>query len=261
VARKPLPCAASLYWKVVPEFAQVGSVNASAAATVLVLLALSCKASPGGSCAAHEARCLDARRALICDDGKFVETPCRGKGGCSTVLEKTSCDISGNQPGDPCGAGEEGVAVCAGPSAMLACHGRKYETVPCRGPKGCETLGAQASCDQSVAEVGEACKKQHAKACSVDHGRVLSCDDGRMLEQYFCRGEGRCSSAGGKLACDQTVARLGDHCDKSLNGHVACSEDKKSLIVCQDERFVASEKCKAGTVCTVAGQSTSCERP
>jgi hypothetical protein len=36
--------------------------------------------------------------------------------------------------------------------------------------------------------------------------------------------------------------------------------DLKGLLKCEAERFVASEKCKAGTVCTVSGQSTRCEK-
>ncbi len=229
----------------------------SAAFTFLV----GCKPGPGSSCDVGEARCLDARRELVCDDGKFVETPCKGKGGCTTIQEATSCDISGNQPGDPCAKADEGVAVCADERAMLACHARQFTKVACRGPRGCELVGKQANCDQSVAEVGEACKKAGASACSVDNSRVLTCRDGSMVELYRCRGENQCSSAAGKLACDQTVAKLGDTCDKTLSGHVACSEDKKSLITCQNERFVASEKCKPGTVCTVSGQSTSCAKP
>jgi hypothetical protein len=222
---------------------------------------LSCKPSAGSSCHAREARCLDTRRALVCDDGKFVETPCNGKAGCSTVQERTACDISGNRPGDVCSKTDEGVAVCPGPNAMLACHARKFESVPCRGPRGCEMLGEQASCDQSVAEPGEPCKKSNAKACSNDKSQVLSCVEGSMKAQYLCRGAGGCSSAGGKLGCDQTVAKLGDSCDKGLSGHIACSEDKKALITCQNERFVPSEKCRPGTVCAVSGQSTKCEKP
>jgi len=222
---------------------------------------LSCKPGPGSSCDAHEARCLDKKRAIVCDDGKFVETPCKGKAGCSTAQERTACDISGNQPGDVCGKGDQGVAVCVGEAAMLACHDRKYERVPCRGPHGCEMVGEQASCDQSVAESGEACKKDKAKACSADQSQVLSCKDGRLAALYFCRGDSHCSSAGGKLACDQTVAHLGDACDKTLDGSTACSDDKKSLLICQAERFMPSEKCKPGTTCTVSGQSTKCERP
>jgi hypothetical protein len=224
-------------------------------------LLLACKPGPGSSCDPGEARCLDAQRELICDDGRFVETPCRGKAGCATIQETTSCDITGNRPGDPCAKVDQGVAVCADDRSMLACHERKFESVPCRGPRGCEVVAGQANCDQSVAEAGEPCKKAGANACSVDKTRVLACREGSMVELYRCRGDNQCSSAAGKLACDQTVAKLGDTCDKALNGHVACSEDKKSLITCQNERFVAAEKCKPGTACTVSGQSTSCTKP
>ena len=237
------------------------SVKSLALLALGVLLTLSCKPEPGSSCDVGEARCLDATRSIVCEDGKFVETPCKGKAGCSTIQETTSCDISGNQPGDVCGKSDEGVAVCAGPDAMLACHGRKFEKVPCRGGRGCESVAGQANCDQSIAEPGEACKKPNAKACSVDESRVLSCTGGSMREQYWCRGEAGCSATGGKLSCDQTVAMLGDRCDKGLNGHVACSKDRTSLFVCHDEEFVPQEKCRRGTVCTVSGHSTSCAKP
>jgi len=222
----------------------------------------SCKPAPGGSCHVDEARCLDQKREIVCDPEllTFVETPCKGKQGCTTKDERTACDMSGNAPGDPCSKADEGVAVCAGTDAMLACHGRRFEQVPCRGPRGCAMSGERASCDQSVADFGETCSKPGAQACSVDGAQVLACRDGKMTTQYFCRGESRCSAAGGKLACDQTVARLGDSCDKKLDGHVACSEDKKAIITCQNEHFVSSEKCKRGTRCAVLGQSTKCER-
>lgn len=228
---------------------------------LLSLLALSCKPGPGSSCDPGEARCLDAKRQLVCDDGKLVETTCKGKAGCITIQETTTCDISGNQVGDPCAKVDEGVAICLDQGAMLACHARKFERVPCRGPRGCELASGQATCDQSIAEAGEACKKPGAKACSTDGNRVLACQAGSLVELYSCRGEGHCSSQGGKLACDQTIAKLGDPCDKTLTGHIACSDDKKSLITCQGEKFVPSEKCKPGTVCTISGQSTSCTKP
>lgn len=219
-----------------------------------------CKPAPGGKCDRGEARCLDATHELVCDDGIFVDVPCRGKGGCVTVGETTSCDISRNQAGDRCGKTDEGAAICAGDKAMLACHSGKFETVPCLGPRGCQLSGAKANCDQSIANVGDACKKDHAKACSADGSRVLSCRLGRMSELYECRGEKRCTSEAGKLSCDQTVAKLGDSCDKGLSGHIACSMDMKALLKCDAERFVVSEKCKAGTVCTVSGQVTKCEK-
>jgi hypothetical protein len=222
----------------------------------------SCKPAPGSSCDPGEARCLDATTEIVCEDGRFVVTPCKGKGGCSTLRERTACDISGNEAGDPCSKSDEGVAVCVTPEAMLACRGRKLEQVACRGPRGCELVGAQASCDQSVAAAGESCTPAASSpACALDKASVLSCQDGRMTQLYRCRGEGGCVSASGKLSCDQTIAALGDACDQALSGHIACSEDKKALLVCQSGRFIASEKCKLGTACTVAGRSTSCAKP
>lgn len=223
--------------------------------------ATGCKPAPGGKCDRGEARCLDASTQLVCDNGVFVDVPCRGKGGCVTVQEATTCDISRNQAGDRCGRTDEGAAVCAGDKAMLACHAGKFENVACLGPRGCELSSGKANCDQSVANAGDPCSQDKAKACSADGSRVLACTLGRMSELYECRGENKCKSEGGKLTCDQTVAKLGDICDKGLSGHIACSPDKKSLLKCEAERFVSSERCKAGTVCTVSGQSTKCEKP
>lgn len=226
----------------------------------LALVLSACKPAPGSSCDAGEARCLDAKRSLVCEDGKFVETPCKGKSGCSTAEETTTCDISGNEPGDVCVKGDEGAATCTARDAMLACHHGKFEKVPCRGPRGCEVTGAQASCDQSVAEAGEGCSKAAAKSCSTDKTHVLSCVEGTMREQYWCRGEAGCTSSGGKLSCDQTVAKLGDACDPGLDGHVACSDDKKALLTCNGAKFISSEKCKPGTECVVNGSATSCAK-
>lgn len=81
-----------------------------------------------------------------------------------------------------------------------------------------------------------------------------------MKELYACRGERRCRAEAGKVACDQTLAKLGDPCDNSLAGHMACSDDGNWLVTCRGQRFVPAEKCKAGTRCVVSGQSTACAR-
>jgi len=153
------------------------------------------------------------------------------------------------------------VAACALEGGMIACHSGRFELVACRGPRGCETIAGQPNCDQSVADPGDACKLPNAKSCSTDKQAVLRCREGQLRQLYSCRGESGCSSSAGKLACDQTVARLKDPCDKGLDGHVACSEDAAQLLICKGETFVASEKCKAGTKCTVSGQSTACAKP
>lgn len=224
------------------------------------LVATACKRSPGSFCQPREAHCLDEGRALLCSGGTLREVPCRGKEGCSSKDGKTSCDFSGNRPGDRCTAEDEGVAVCESPGSLLVCRGEVFASVPCRGPGGCERRGEQAHCDHSVAQPGERCQVTGAKACAPDGGSVLACGDGYMRELYRCRGQGGCRAEGSRVACDQTVARLGDLCDKTSNGHMACSEDDKGLVTCKDEHFVPAEKCKAGTRCAVSGQSTRCER-
>jgi hypothetical protein len=219
-----------------------------------------CQRKPGGFCEPREAHCRDSTTALLCSDGTFTAVPCRGKDGCVSRDGKTSCDISGNRAGDRCSLDDQGVAVCASADALLVCRGEAFVSAPCRGPRGCEMVGDRPRCDQSVAAPGEACKAPGAKACSSDATRVLSCSGERMTELYLCRGQAQCRADAGKVACDQTVAHLGDRCDKSLAGHVACSDDKRSLVTCKDGRFVFAEKCKLGTLCAVDGQSTRCER-
>jgi hypothetical protein len=223
-------------------------------------LVCACKRTAGSACDEGEAHCLDAQRELVCEAGKLVETPCRGKAGCSTVRETTSCDISGNRAGDPCSRTEEGAAACADPGAMVTCHAGKFERVACRGPRGCQNVAGQPSCDQSVADIGDTCKQSGSKACSGDRQAVLVCGGGQLGALYACRGPGGCTSTNGKLACDQGVARPGDVCDKGLEGHVACSEDKTALLACRSGSFKPAEKCRAGTRCTVSGQSTSCSK-
>jgi len=225
-------------------------------------LAASCKPSAGSSCEKGEARCLDSQRELICQIDKFIETPCRGPGGCSTSEKGTSCDFSGNKPGDPCSTDDEGAATCANQDGMLACHAGRYELLPCRGTRGCVNADGRASCDTSLAEAGDPCHDANLKACSRDGSQVLSCQQGRMQRMYACRGKNGCGSSGGRLACDSSVAELGDLCDKKLEGQAfACTPDSHAVLLCKAGAFTLDESCKLGTRCTLIGSSTQCAKP
>ncbi len=226
----------------------------------LGLVTLGCKPGPGSSCDKGDARCVDPKRELVCDDGKFIEEPCRGKAGCSTAQEQTTCDITGERSGDACSHAEEGVAACGGADAMIACHDGKFVTVACRGPNGCTNDGGRALCDQSVAAAGDACKDPDSKACASDKQQVLSCKEQSMQPLYACRGPSGCNSSAKKLSCDQTVAKLGDACDKGLEGHIACNEEHSATLACKKQSFTLDEKCKPGTKCSVEGSSTSCAK-
>jgi len=219
-----------------------------------------CKPSAGSSCDKGEARCLDAKRELVCQAGHFIESPCSGPGGCRLTEKGTSCDFSGNQAGDPCSSDDEGAASCSNEDAMLACHGGRYARVPCRGSRGCVNAEGRALCDTSSAEPGDACQSESQKACSVDGSQVLICKQHTMQRFYQCRGPNGCASSSGKLNCDTSLAKLGDACDKKLEGLAfSCSLDERAILVCKGGAFVLDEACKAGHKCRVTSASTKCE--
>jgi hypothetical protein len=219
-----------------------------------------CKPAVGSSCATDEARCLDKSSQLSCDNGRFIQTPCRGPAGCSTSDRGVRCDISGNRPGDACSRVDEGAASCVG-QRMIVCRGGQYVFAECRGAKGCSNEAGRAVCDTSLALRGDACNKPGAKACSKDGKEVLSCQAGEMSFLYFCRGEVGCNAAGGKLNCDMSVADPGDACDRSMEGKNACSGDGSRILVCREHRFTDDEKCKPGTRCSTEGGGISCTKP
>ena len=225
------------------------------------LLLTQCKPSVGSSCDKGESRCIDGQRALVCQAGKYIETLCRGKGGCRLEAAGTACDIHANEDGDLCSTDDEGAAACVDTKTLVACRKGAYTRVACRGPGGCVEEGGNARCDTSVAEAGEPCAEDGKKACSTDGKRVLSCSNGKMAARYECRGAKGCVSQGSKLDCDFSVAMLGDACDEKLEGHFACDADKKQIVRCSGGKFVADEACKKGTTCQSGGGSTKCEKP
>jgi len=235
--------------------------------TLLLLAAIcapwlaNCKPSVGSACDKGEARCVDAKRELVCQAGHFIESPCKGPGGCSSTPKGTSCDISGNKAGEPCSTDDEGAAICASQAGMLACHGGRYAIVPCRGARGCSNADGRALCDASIAEAGDACHDENLKACSGDGSQVLICKQHTMQRFYHCRGENGCVSSGGKLNCDTSIAKLGDACDKKLEGQAfSCTPDQREILVCKGGAFALDETCKAGHKCRVVATSTKCEK-
>jgi hypothetical protein len=220
-----------------------------------------CKPGVGSSCDQGESRCLNPNRALVCQKRVFIETPCLGKDGCRVEPAGVACDIRGNRAGDPCSTDEEGAAMCADEKTLIACRKGKYARVPCRGPGGCTQDGANAHCDATVAEVGEPCAEEDKKACATNGRSVLACDKGRMTPKYECRGEHGCRVLERKVDCDLTIARLGDACDKLVEGTFACSEDARAIVRCESGKFVADEKCKGQARCLVEPGSTRCAKP
>jgi hypothetical protein len=230
-------------------------------ALVVALAFAGCKPGVGSRCDTGEARCTGPASALVCEAGRFIETPCRGKDGCRLVADRTACDVRGNQAGDACSTDDEGSAVCAGEKAMLACRRGRHVSVACRGAKGCAEEGGRAECDETVAESGEACGHDGKKSCSADGKRVLTCAAGQTETKYQCRGPRACSVKAGKIDCDVSVARQGDACDSLFEGTFACTEDAKAIVRCNAGKFVPDETCKPGLRCLAEPGTTRCAKP
>lgn len=225
---------------------------------VLIAVVAGCRAEAGSRCEAGEARCVDAQRALVCENGRFIETPCRGAKGCQALEAGTSCDIGANRDGDRCSRDEQGAAACVDSTHIVVCRDGRYVRAACLGPGGCAVEHDRAVCDQSRAQPGDACEKEGKKACSSDGKTLLACSGGRFSPLYPCRGEKGCTAASGRLDCDVTLAIEGDGCDTRMTGHIACAADRRSTLICRDGRFVRDAPCRPGTHCEVDGTTTRC---
>ena len=225
----------------------------------LLLIVSACEPGLGSSCEPDEARCLNASTQLVCQDGKYIATPCRGPGGCAVLPTMgVACDITKNKPGDQCAMAEEGVASCVSDHQMIVCRAGMYRFEPCRGSAGCENSRGRALCDKSLARAGDACKEEGSKACGVGAQELLTCHAGKMEPLYRCLGPEGCR-AKGKLNCDMSIAEKGDPCDSQMEGAAACTPNKTSVVTCKGGKFVKDEDCGPGKLCNPSG-STRCEK-
>jgi hypothetical protein len=118
--------------------------------------------------------------------------------------------------------------------------------------------GERALCDTTLAVLGENCREEGKKACATDKSAVLACKSLRMASLYSCRGPRGCSLTNGKLDCDMSVASNGDVCDLRMEGHIACSIDATSTLVCKAGAFVHDENCKAKMRCESSEREARC---
>ncbi len=108
----------------------------------LVLVA-GCQPTAGADCQTRSFACADEASALECRDEIWTEIPCRGPGGCAVEEGRVLCDMSLNQPGDPCPLTAEGQATCKTPelNAVLECRdGALVQTRTCSNCFGANEL-------------------------------------------------------------------------------------------------------------------------
>lgn len=144
------------------------------------------KPKAGATCATQdEADCKDGTTIITCDQGKYIEYPCKGPAGCKKEGVLVKCDESLGDVDASCS--HDGNYACSADStAQLVCTDRKWVlSRDCRGPNKCKPEGLYVKCDQTIAEVGDTCDGD-AAACSVDQKSVLECADKKYAVKQKC---------------------------------------------------------------------------
>jgi hypothetical protein len=139
--------------------------------------------------------------------------------------------------------------TCTSKTQALVCHDTKWEAMMCRGPAGCQKVGSDAQCDQSVASENDVCNLPDDVVCAPDARAMLECKSHRWVRTASCLGAGGCALSGKKVKCDNSVAALGEACSNAKD--YACSADHKVELVCKDGKFAVSSTCRGPKGCAV----------
>ncbi len=217
-----------------------------------------CQAKPGASCSGGGA-CADESTQLGCVDGKYVAMPCRGPKGCVAVSGVVSCDIRANAAGEACVDVGDRAAYCSPDGkARVSCAAGKTVVAVCDGPGGCSpTSDKSARCDQIAHfNPGDACRADSQDVCADDHKTWLGCTNGKLAMVALCRGPTGCRPFAGSVACDTSVAEVGDLCAMGDT----CSVDRKAVVSCQGGHMVKTRDCLGPKGCAGGSNGPVCDQ-
>lgn len=221
-----------------------------------------CKPKAGGGCKIETKEvCIDDKKALACHDGKWEEMTCKGPDGCSKATGEHVCDQSVAEDKDACNLADDYVCT-SDKKGMLQCTKNKWTLVQsCLGDRACLMEKKKVTCDNSVANVNDACREEEDYACTPDKKAALACRQSRFVQASLCKGPKGCRVTGSKeqgfkVECDDSVAQVGDACEKEE--HFSCASDEKSILKCKNKKFEIEEKCKGKEKCQIKGGSVGC---
>lgn len=223
---------------------------------------IGCKPKAGGSCKIETKElCVEDKKALACHDGKWEEMSCKGPDGCSKASGEHACDQSVAEDKDVCNLVDDYVCT-SDKKGMLQCTKNKWTLVQsCLGERSCVMEKKKVTCDNSVANPGDACREEEDYACTVDKKAALACRGGKFTQASLCKGPKGCrvtgsKEAGFKVECDDSVANQGDACEKEE--HFSCSADERAILKCRSKKFEIEEKCKSKEKCQIKGGQVGC---
>ncbi|MFO0594668.1 MAG: hypothetical protein U0228_05175 [Myxococcaceae bacterium] len=155
--------------------------------------------------------------------------------------------------GEAC-EGEKG--TCLDKENAIVCIGGTYAKVKCqKSATGCMEVVGNVSCDV-IRDVGVPCAGSGGD-CSSDGKKMLACEGGKWAFKMNC--SKLCVSNVNGVRCENASGAAGDPCTKEQFDQAVCSEDKKTLLVCDGEKFNAASSCKGQNHCRAVNKNIECD--
>ena len=159
---------------------------------MLLVLPLACdrgfgKPKVGDTCSTQDqADCKDETTIVTCDQGKYIEYPCKGPAGCKKEGRARQMRRVARRPGRRLQPRRQ-LHLRLRPQRPARVQGAQVgdeQPLP-RPPTSARPKDPYVKCDQTVAEVGDACENK-AAACSVDGKSVLECAEKKFAAKQKC---------------------------------------------------------------------------
>lgn len=144
----------------------------------------------------------DHKAMLECKQNHWARTAsCLGQNGCTLVGKTVKCDNTVASMGDACTHNDD-YACSPDKKVELVCKDGKFTvSATCRGPKGCQVVAKQISCDDTRAVLNDACGKDQSYTCDMEGKSILVCRSGHYVLDETCKGKLNCRVLGTKVGC------------------------------------------------------------
>jgi hypothetical protein len=175
----------------------------------------------------------------------------------SAFLALGACSKPEVKAGDPCE--QQGEIQCIDKQNGAFCVGGKYEVLSCEGPTGCMMVAGSGSCTHQNHQVGEACFQEGVPQCTGDKKAMIQCENSHWIKLNDCKGALGCVANAEGASCDLGASAAGEDCTADNEGNAACTEDRKSLLVCKGGKMQLASTCKGMHGCRQKGTSLECD--
>jgi hypothetical protein len=135
----------------------------------------------------------DHKAMMKCENAHWkLLDKCEGVLGCVSNVDGAKCDLGASTEGSPCTKENEGNGSCTPDGkALLICHdGKMRVEATCKGMHGCRQLGEKLDCNETVADLGDACDSHSYEgkfACTPDNKTRLVCKSKKFVKEKDCK--------------------------------------------------------------------------